>query len=165
MLFNIPIAHYFWVFFISMLPVIELRGAIPAAAGFGIDPMAAYVLCVVGNMLPIPFILWFIKPLFNILKRIAPLRGIIHKLENNAFKKSDKVNKFSFWGLAIFVAIPLPGTGAWTGALIAALLDMKMSKALSSIFLGVVIAGAAVTLITTGAIAGAGVLRDIFFIK
>ncbi|MDR1665195.1 MAG: small multi-drug export protein [Clostridiales bacterium] len=160
----VSFTNYLWVIFISMLPVIELRGAIPVAAGFGINPAVAYIICVLGNMLPIPFILLFIKHIFALLKKVPLFGKLVDKLENNAFKKMEKVDKYSFWGLAIFVAIPLPGTGAWTGALIAALLDMKIKKSLPAIFLGVVIAGAAVTLITTGAIAGAGVLKDIFFI-
>lgn len=147
-------AIYLRVLLISMLPVVELRGAIPVALGYGLPPLTAYALCVLGNMLPVPLILLFIRPLFKHLKRLRQLQSFIKRLEEKAFKKSEIVLKYSFWGLAIFVAIPLPGTGAWTGALIAALLDMRFKRAVPAIFLGVLLAGLLVTLISSGVWAG-----------
>ena len=92
-----------------------------------------------------PFILLFIRPIFKWFKKLGALRSFVQRLEERAFKKSDKVAKNNFWGLVIFVAIPLPGTGAWTGALIAALLDMRLKYALPAIALGVVIASAIIS--------------------
>ena len=162
---NEQISNYIWIFLISMFPVIELRGAIPAAIGYNIDPIIAYFICVLGNMLPVPFIILFIRPIFKYLKKLRQLQNLIKRLEEKAFKKSERILKYSFWGLALFVAIPLPGTGAWTGALIAALLDMRFKIALPAIFLGVVIAGILVTLIATGAFAGLGVLKEVLIEK
>jgi uncharacterized membrane protein len=172
-----------------MLPVIELRGGIPLAIGSGITPVMSYIICVVGNMIPIPFILLFIKPVFAWLMKLKPFQGVVKRLENRAMKKSETLESkkstdhidegkpagkkkalppagaVSFWGLMIFVAIPLPGTGAWTGALIAALLNLPFKRSLISVLLGVLTAGVAVTLISIGAFAGAETLKNIFFIK
>lgn len=159
------VTNYLWVFFISMVPVVELRGAIPVAAGLGINPAIAYFICVIGNMLPVPFILLLVRPVFEWLKRLPALRGWIRLLEERAYKRSVSMTKCSFWALAIFVGIPLPGTGAWTGALIAALLGMRFGYAMLAIFAGVIAAGALVTLITTGVFVGADLLREVFFIN
>ena len=135
---------------ISMVPVIELRGAIPYAIGkFGMDPWLAFGLGVLGNMLPVPFILLFIRKIFNWMKRYEKLGRVVTKLENRAANKSESVKKYELVGLCILVAIPLPGTGAWTGALVAALMDMRIRRALPTIFIGVVIAGVVVTLVTS----------------
>jgi len=158
---SINIWHYF---LISMAPVLELRGGIPLAIGSGIPPAAAFALCATGNMLPVPFIILFIRPVFRRLRRLRFLRGLIERLESLAFRKSAKLDRYSFWALAVFVGIPLPGTGAWTGALIAALLDMDFKRALLAIFLGVLIAGFLVTVISTGVFAGVGLLKEIFFL-
>ncbi|MBQ3054116.1 MAG: small multi-drug export protein [Clostridia bacterium] len=132
------------VFLVSMIPIVELRGAIPAGVALGINPIILCIMCIIGNMIPIPFILLFIRPIFNALKK-TKMFNFIKKLEDRALNKSESVRKKSFLGLMIFVAIPLPGTGAWTGALIAALLNMRFKKALPAIFVGVVIAGILVT--------------------
>ena len=136
-------------FAISMVPVIELRGAIPYGVAAGLDPWLAFGLSVLGNMLPVPFILLFIRKIFDWMKRYEKLGKIVTKLENRASSKSDKVKKYELVGLCLLVAIPLPGTGAWTGALVAALMDMRIRRALPTIFLGVVLAGVAVTLVMT----------------
>ncbi|MBE6985578.1 MAG: small multidrug export protein [Ruminococcaceae bacterium] len=135
-------------FLISMVPVIELRGAIPYAIGVGLEPWLAFTLSVIGNMIPVPFILLFIRKIFDWMKRYEKLSKIVTKLENRAANKSESVKKYELVGLCILVAIPLPGTGAWTGALVAALMDMRIRRALPTIFLGVVIAGIVVTLVT-----------------
>ncbi len=133
---------------ISMVPVIELRGALPiAVASYGFPLWYAVPLCVIGNLIPVPFIIIFIKKIFAWMRRVFPkLDGFVTKLENRAAKKSDTVQKYAFWGLFILVAIPLPGTGAWTGALVAAMLDMDLKHAFPAIALGVV--GAAVIVLT-----------------
>ena len=136
-----------WTFLISMVPVIELRGGIPFALAHGIHPVLAWILAISGNFLPLPFILLFIRPIFKWMRKIPVFKKLVDKLEARAMDKSDKVLKYSFWGLAIFVAIPLPGTGGWTGALVAALLDMRLKRAIPSILIGLVIASTAVTVV------------------
>lgn len=136
-------------FFISMVPVIELRGAIPIGVGAGLPFWVAVLVSVVGNLVPVPFIIIFIKKIFAFMREKMPkLDGLVTRLENKANSKSETVQRYAFWGLFIFVAIPLPGTGAWTGALIAAMLEMPLKKAFPSILLGVFSAGAIVTFIT-----------------
>ena len=138
---------YFITFLISMVPVFELRGAIPFAIAQDIEPWVAFILGVAGNMVPIPFILLFIRSIFQWMKKYERLGKIVTKLEARAEAKSASVRKYELVGLCILVAIPLPGTGAWTGALVAALMKMRIRKALPTIFVGVVIAGVIVTLV------------------
>ncbi len=135
-----------WVFLISMVPIIELRGAIPVGAVMGLPFWMNYLLCVVGNFLPVPFILLFIRKILDWMKGVKRLDKIALWLEAKAQKKSDKVKKGVAIGLFLFVAIPLPGTGAWTGSLVAALFDVRMRYALPAIFLGVCTAGLIMTL-------------------
>ena len=131
-----------------MIPVIELRGAIPIALAKDIEPWVAFMLAVFGNMLPVPFILLFVRSVFNWMKKYEKLGRIVTKLEARAESKSESVRKYELVGLCILVAIPLPGTGAWTGALVAALMKMRIRRALPTIFVGVVIAGVIVTLVS-----------------
>ena len=147
------------VFLLSMVPVIELRGSIPLGIGYDLDPWLVYALSVVGNMLPVPFILLFIHKIFQWMKRFPKLAKIAEKFEARASKKSGKVKKSETIGLCLLVAIPLPGTGAWTGALVAALMNMRMKRALPTIFVGVLLAGVAVTLVV---LLGGGLLKQIF---
>ncbi|MBE6928251.1 MAG: small multidrug export protein [Ruminococcaceae bacterium] len=148
------------VFLISMVPVIELRGAIPVGIlTDGLSPWLVCILAIIGNMLPVPFILLFIRKILNWMKGRPRLGKIAIKLEERAEKKSGKVRQSELVGLCLFVAIPLPGTGAWTGALIAALMKMRIRRALPTILLGVVTAGVAVTLILQF---GSGILKEIF---
>ena len=138
------------VFIISMIPLLELRGGLLAASLLKISAAKAIPLCIVGNIIPIPFILLFIRQIFKVLKKTKLFRGLVMKLEDRAMRKSDQVKKYEFWGLMLFVGIPLPGTGAWTGALIAALLKMNRRDSFLSILLGVTIAGTIITLGTYG---------------
>lgn len=140
----------FRVFFISMLPVVELRGGIPAGALMGLGPLETFILCVIGNMLPVPFIVVLWKKVVALFKR-GKIKELFERIQAKADKKLATVDKLEFWGLFIFVAIPLPGTGAWTGALIAATLDMKLKKAFPPILLGVLAAGLIMTIISYGA--------------
>lgn len=138
-------------FFVSMVPVIELRGAIPIGVGLGLGHFEAMIISILGNILPVPFIVLFIRNIFAWIRRNLPkLDSMVTKIEEKAHMKSEQVIKWQALGLCIFVAIPLPGTGAWTGALIAALLDIRLRKALPSIALGVVIAGLLITGLTYG---------------
>ncbi len=138
-------------FFTAMVPVVELRGAIPLGVSLGLSHLGAMVISVVGNLIPVPFIILFIREIFSwIRKHIPKLNNLITKIEDRAHVKSEKVLRLSAMGLLIFVAIPLPGTGAWTGALIAALLNMRLKSAMPAISLGVLVAGVLVTGITFG---------------
>lgn len=131
-----------WVVFVTAaMPIIELRGAIPAGIALGLEPWHAYLLGILGSMLPVPFILLLIRPIFHWLKENTPIKPFIERLTHKTLKKSDKINQYGFWGLLIFVAIPLPGTGVWSGALAAALLELRFKTAFSAIFIGNAIAG------------------------
>ena len=124
------------VFIISMVPILELRGGLVTAALLGIPIAKAVVICVVGNIIPVPFILAFITPIFNWLKKTKWIKPKIEKLEQKSMGKSEKIQKYEFIGLVLFVGIPLPGTGAWTGSLIASLLNIRFKKAFPAIILG-----------------------------
>lgn len=139
---------------ISMLPIVELRGAIPVGAGLGLPVWQAACLSIVGNMIPVPFIIAFVRKVLDWLRnRSERAQHFVAWLESKGTgKKADQIRKAKFWGLLLFVAVPLPGTGAWTGALIAALLNMRMRSALPPIFLGVLVAGLLVSLATSGVI-------------
>lgn len=138
-------------FFISMLPVVELRGGIPYGVGFGLNPWVAYAVAVLGNMLPVPFILLLLNAVFEWMKkREGFLKSIALKLEEKAISKKEKIERYKLFGLLLFVAIPLPGTGAWTGALAACVLRMNRKHAFVSIFLGVIIAGFIMTAVSYG---------------
>lgn len=138
-------------FLISMVPVLELRGAIPIAVANGLNFWVAIAVSVIGNLVPVPFIILFIRKIFALMRKwSSKLDGLVTRLEQRAAKKSDVVQKYAFWGLFILVAIPLPGTGAWTGALVAAMLDMRLSRAFPAILLGVVGAAVIVTFATYG---------------
>lgn len=139
------------VFIISMIPILELRGSLIAAGFLKMKFLSTYIIAVVGNMLPIPFILIFINKIFVWLKN-TPLKNAVEKLENRALKKSEIIEKYGKFGLFLFVAIPLPGTGAWTGSLAAVLMRMKFRDAIFPIFLGVLTAGLVMSLISFGII-------------
>lgn len=151
-IWNSLIGKIFMTFLISMVPVIELRGAIPIGVAHGLNFWVAIAVSIVGNLVPVPFIIIFIRKIFAWLRtKSAWLNNLVTRLENRALKKSDTVRKYAFWGLFLFVAIPLPGTGAWTGALIAAMLDMRVKNAFPAIALGVFTAGVIVAFVTYGA--------------
>ena len=140
-------------FFISMAPIIELRGGLPYGIALGLDYPMALAAAVLGNMVPVPFIIVYIRHVFTWLrKRSKWWDEKITRLEKKAHLKGRVVRKYSTIGLCILVAIPLPGTGAWTGALVAAVLDMRLKKAIPAIFLGVCIAAAIMTMVTFGLI-------------
>ena len=146
----LSLKNYLWVFFLSMVPVLELRAAIPIGATLGLEWVANYLICVIGNMIPVPIILLFVRHVLEWMKKIPRLDKIALWVENKAQKNTPKVQKYASLGLLIFVALPLPGTGAWTGALVAAMLDMRMKYAIPSIFCGVLIAGLIMSLASYG---------------
>jgi uncharacterized membrane protein len=136
---------------VSMIPIVELRGAIPlGAALLDMEIWETLVLSVIGNLIPVPFLILLTRPLFSWLKKTKVFSGIVAKLESRVEKKADKVMKNAALGLFLFVAIPLPGTGAWTGSMIASLFDMRFKYALPSICIGVVVAGIIMTVASFG---------------
>ncbi|MGN1378580.1 MAG: COG2426 family protein [Dorea sp.] len=129
------------VFLISMIPILELRGALLVAGPIlGVPVSTAIPLCIIGNIIPVPFILLLITPIFRWMKGTKILKPMVDRLEAKAMSKSDKIEKYEFWGLVLFVGIPLPGTGAWTGSLIAALLGIKFKKAFPAVIIGICMA-------------------------
>ena len=138
---------------VSMIPIIELRGGVPFGVALGLPVQQAFAAALVGNLIPVPFIILFVRRVFYWIRTGIPKLGsMVDRLEQKAWSKSDKVQKYELWGLLLFVAIPLPGTGAWTGALIAALMDMQLKRAVPVITLGVLIAGMIVTSLTYGVV-------------
>ena len=140
-------------FFISMVPVVELRAGLPYGIALGLEYPLALLAAVVGNILPVPFIIIFVERVFAWIRKHMPaLDGFVTRLENKAHLKSEGVQKYGPIALMLFVGIPLPGTGAWTGSLIAALLDLNPRKAIPFIVLGVFLAAAIMTALTYGVI-------------
>ena len=129
------------VLLVSMLPIIELRGAIPVGMALGMSSTHAFITCFIGSMIPVPILLFGIRPVFHWLKQTELFNKIIHKLIHRTLNKSRYVEKYGFWGLLLFVAIPLPGTGVWSGTLAAVLLDIRFKKAFPAILIGNFIAG------------------------
>ncbi len=138
------------IFIISMIPILELRGGLLAASLLKVGMAKAIPICIIGNIVPIPFILLFLKQIFGMLKKVKLFRPLVEKLENRAMKKSGTIRKYEFLGLLLFVGIPLPGTGAWTGSLIATLLEIDIKKASLAIFLGILMATVIMTVVSYG---------------
>ncbi len=141
------------VFIVSLMPILECRGGLLVASLLKVDILEAIPICVVGNLLPIPFILLFITRIFAWLKNYKITRGIVEKLEARAMNKSDALSNGEFIGLMLFVGIPLPGTGGWTGSLIAALLKMDFKKAILACFVGVLLATVIMSFVSYGLLA------------
>ena len=138
------------VFIISLCPLLECRGGLIAASLLKVSIYKAIPLCVLGNIIPIPFILFFIKKIFHWMKRFKIFRGIVEKLEARAMKKSTAVSSGEFIGLMLFVGVPLPGTGAWMGSLVAALLEMDIKKAVLAELIGVAMAATIISILFYG---------------
>ncbi len=129
------------VFIVSMMPVVELRGAIPFGVSLGMNWREVYLISVIGNILPVPFIILFFRPLIEYLEKTKLFGSLAAKLRKRTNSKIAGMNKYKILGLFLFVAIPLPGTGAWTGAAIAGLLKMRIKHSFLPIFFGVIVAG------------------------
>ncbi len=140
------------VFIISLMPILELRGGLIAASLLKLDPWQSYIISIIGNVLPIPFILWFIKKIINWMKTKKCFQKVTNWLDKKVGKNRSSIEKYGFWGLVLFVGIPLPGTGAWTGSLIASLLDMDKKKSFLAILLGVFMASIIMMLVSFGII-------------
>ena len=140
------------IFIISMIPILELRGGLLAAspALLNVPILRAIPICIIGNLLPIPFILLLIEKVLDLMEKIPGLCKIARWVRQKADKNKGQIEKFGFWGLALFVGIPLPGTGAWTGSLVAALLHMKFGKAIAAILVGIAIATIIMSLLSYG---------------
>ena len=148
------IGKYLWVFLISMVPIIELRGAIPVAVGMGLPQIPSYIICIIGNMLPVPFIYFFARKVL-IWGSDKPVIGkfftfCLEKGEKGGKKLQAKAGRGLFVALLLFVGIPLPGTGAWTGTLAASLLDMDFKSSVVAVMCGVLLAGVIMALISNG---------------
>ena len=135
---------------VSMVPLIELRGGLIAAALLGMPLWEGILFCLIGNIIPVPFILLFITPIFRWLKTTKLFRPLVEKIEARSMGKSDKIKKAEFWGLVLFVGIPLPGTGAWTGSLIACLLNVDKKKAFCAVIIGLLLATTIMCIFTYG---------------
>lgn len=129
------------VILIATLPIIELRGAIPVGISLGLTPIHATILSFIGSMIPVPFILFTIRPIFKSLRQTKLFKKLINKITDKSLSKSDKIQKYGVWGLFLFVAIPLPGTGVWSGSLAASLLDIRFKWAFPAILIGNIVAG------------------------
>jgi len=138
------------VFIISLFPILECRGGMIAASLLGVNYWVALLISIVGNLLPIPFIFLFIEKIFNLMKKTKFFGKIVNKIEEKAMSKSEKITKYKKWGLLLFVGIPLPGTGAWTGALLAVLLKLNLKDSVFSIIFGVLMAAGIMSFITYG---------------
>ena len=139
-------------FLVAMVPVVELRGAIPFGVVRGLNLWTAIIASMLGTLIPVPFIILFIRKIFAWMRAHMPkLDGLVIRMEKKAEKNRAAVEKYAFWGLVILVAIPLPGTGAWTGALVAAMMEIRLKRAFPAIAIGVAIAGVIVSVITYGA--------------
>lgn len=150
-LWNSFFGKLWMTFLIAMVPIVELRGAIPIAMAHGLNFYLAIPIAIIGNLVPVPFVIVFIRKIFAWTRKKLPrLDRAIGRLEARAEKKTELVRKYTFWGLFVLVAIPLPGTGAWTGALVAAMLDMRLKHAFPAIALGVLAAGLIVAIVTYG---------------
>ena len=139
-----------FLFFLSMVPIIELRGAIPLGMAWGIPMWQTYLISVAGNILPVPFLVVFARRVLFWCATWPKVGHLFQKIIDIGNRKISKLGHYELLGLYLFVAIPLPGTGAWTGALAAAFLDMPLRKALPSIFAGVLVAGVAISILTFG---------------
>ena len=138
------------IFIISLLPILELRGGLIAARILGVKFIKAFIICYIANILPVPFILLFINWIFNKMSKWKPTKKIVDWLSNKTLKKKDQIDKYGYFGLFLFVGIPLPGTGAWTGALLAILLNLEKKKSFIAIALGVLAAGIIMSLLSYG---------------
>jgi len=148
---NTTAGDFIMTMLVSMVPIVELRGGIPYGVAAGLPVWQAYIAAFIGNLIPVPFIVVYIRRIFHWIRKHMPkLNSIIDRLEKKAHLKGKVMQKYQYLGLAIFVAIPLPGTGAWTGSLAAAFLDMRLKKAFPAAVLGVAVAGFLISILTYG---------------
>ena len=147
---GVPFGKEIVVFIISLMPILELRGGLLAASLLGLDPIKSYIICIIGNIIPVPFILWLINWILDCMRKSKHFKGIAKWLDKKVDKHKGQIEKFGFWGLVLFVGIPLPGTGAWTGCLIAACLEMNRKKAFIAAMIGILMASIIMMAISFG---------------
>ena len=149
---SLPFMKEIIVFLISMCPILELRGGLIAASLFHMNPVISYIICIIGNILPVPFILWFINRILRWMRNSnrKRIKGIASWLDKKVEKHKGQIEKYGYWGLILFVGIPLPGTGAWTGCLIASVLEMDKKKSFFAALLGVFIASIIMMILSFG---------------
>lgn len=138
------------VFIISSMPILELRGGLLAAAILKIPYIKAATICIIGNILPIPFLLLFLNKIFDLMERWEPTKKLVNFFKKKAEKNKSKIDKYGFWGLVLFVGIPLPGTGAWTGALVASVFNMDFKKSILAILVGIMLAFIIMSIVSYG---------------
>ena len=138
------------VFIISLMPILELRGGLIAAALLKIPYVKAAIICIIGNTLPIPFILLFLNKIFTAMEKWKPTEKLVKFFKDRAIKNKAKIDKYGFWGLVLFVGIPLPGTGAWTGSLVASVFNMDIKKSALAIFIGIILAFIIMSIVSYG---------------
>ena len=142
------------VFIISLMPILELRGGLIAAALLDLDPVRSYIIAIIGNLIPVPFILWFITSILDFMRKTKGLKKIALWIDKKANKHKHQIETYGFWGLVFFVGIPLPGTGAWTGCLIAALLEMDRKKSFFAAMIGIFMASIIMMILSFGLLKG-----------
>ena len=147
---SLPFGKELIVFIISLMPILELRGGLIAASLLKMDPIRSYIIAIIGNVIPVPFILWFINSILNAMRNSKHFSKIAKWLDKKVNKNKDKIEKYGFWGLVLFVGIPLPGTGAWTGCLVASVLEMDRKKAFIATMIGIFIASIIMMIISFG---------------
>lgn len=147
---NLPFGKELVVFIISLMPILELRGGLIAASLLNLDPIRSYIICIIGNIIPVPFILWLINYILEYMRKSKRFKKIAKWLDKKVEKNKDKIEKYGYLGLVLFVGIPLPGTGAWTGCLIAAVLEMDRKKAFLAALIGIFIASVIMMIFSFG---------------
>lgn len=151
---SIPFGKEILVFIISLMPILELRGGLIAAALLDLNPVTSYIISIIGNILPVPFILWFINSILEWMRKSKKFSKIAKWLDKKVHKNKDTIEKYGFWGLVLFVGIPLPGTGAWTGCLVAAVLEMDRKKSFLAAAIGIIMASIIMMILSFGLLKG-----------
>ena len=149
---------YFWVFFVSMLPIVELRGAVPIGVGMGLPFINTYLIAAFGNMIPVPFILWLVKPVLKYMAKFKIFTKLVNFVLEKGHNAGAKFGDAKYWALYAFVAVPLPGTGAWTGSLAASLLDLDKGKSFVAVMGGVLTAGIIMGIASYGLLGAIGLV-------
>ena len=147
---SIPFGKELVVFIISLMPILELRGGLIAASLIGLSPVKSYIISVIGNIIPVPFILCLINRILDWMRNSKHFSGVAKWLDGKVEKHKGQIEKLGFWGLILFVGIPLPGTGAWTGCLIASVLEMDRKKSFIAAMIGIFMASIIMMLISFG---------------
>ena len=150
----IPFGKEILVFIISLMPILELRGGLIAAALIDLNPISSYIVSIIGNIIPVPFILWFMNSILEWMRNSKRFKKVAKWLDKKVEKNKDKIEKFGFWGLVLFVGIPLPGTGAWTGCLVASVLEMDRKKSILAAALGILMASIIMMILSFGLLKG-----------